>query len=80
MLLAFKLSDIIFILLINDEMPTIVGILTFTSIINFMLSSEFEKSFITMGPSTVASSNSTTSVKHLQKLYPSIRFEAVCMV
>ena len=32
-------------------MPTIVGILTFMSRINFMLSSvEHEKSFITLGP------------------------------
>ena len=49
--LAFKLSDIVFIMLINVKMPTIVGILTFISIINFMLSwVEHEKSFITSGP------------------------------
>ena len=36
---------------INAKMPTIVGILTFTSRINFMLSSvEYETSFITSGP------------------------------
>ena len=35
--LAFKLSDV-FIMLINVKMPTIVGILTFISMINFMLS------------------------------------------
>ena len=35
-------------MLINVKMPTIVGILTFMSIINFMLSRvEHEKSFIT---------------------------------
>ena len=40
-----------FILLINVKMPTIVGILTFMSRINFMLSwVENEKSFITSGP------------------------------
>ena len=36
--LAFKLSDAVFIMLINVKMPTIVGILTFISMINFMLS------------------------------------------
>ena len=30
--LAFKLSDVVFIMLINVKMPTIVGILTFMSI------------------------------------------------
>ena len=40
-----------FILLINVKMPTVVGILTFMSRINFMLSSvENKKSFITLGP------------------------------
>ena len=38
-------------MLINVKMPTIVGILTFMSRINFVLSwVEHEKSFITMGP------------------------------
>ena len=37
-LLAFKLSDVVCIMLINLKMPTIVGILTFMSMINFMLS------------------------------------------
>ena len=36
--LAFKLSGIVFIMPINVKMPTIVGILTFMSKINFMLS------------------------------------------
>ena len=50
--LAFKLSDVIFIMLINFKMPTIVGILTYMSMINFMLSwVEHEKSFITSWPS-----------------------------
>ena len=41
----------LFFLLINVKMPTIVGILTFMSMKNFMLSSvEHEKSFITSGP------------------------------
>ena len=36
--LALKLSDAVFILLIHVKMPTIVGILTFMSWINSMLS------------------------------------------
>ena len=35
-ILAFSLTDVVFILLINVKMPTIVGILTFISSINFM--------------------------------------------
>ena len=35
--LALKRSDAVFILLINVNMPTLVGILTFMSRINFML-------------------------------------------
>ena len=48
---AFKLSDIVFIMLINVKMPTIVGILTFMTMINFMISLVgHEKRFITSGP------------------------------
>ena len=36
-LLALSLSDVVFIMLINVEMQTIVGILTFMSRINFLL-------------------------------------------
>ena len=36
--LAFSLSDVVFIRLINVKMPTIVGILTFMSSINSILS------------------------------------------
>ena len=36
--IALKHSDSVFILLINVKMPTIVGILRFMSMINFMLS------------------------------------------
>ena len=35
--LALSLSDVVFIMLTNVKMPTIVGILTFMSRINFML-------------------------------------------
>ena len=34
---SFSLSDVVFIMLINVKMPTIVGTLTFISRINFML-------------------------------------------
>ena len=34
----FSLPDVVFIMLINVKMPTIVGILTFMSRINFVLS------------------------------------------
>ena len=48
--LALSLSDVVFNMLINFKMPTIVGILTFMSRINFVLSSvEHGKSFITSG-------------------------------
>ena len=36
--LALNLSDVVFIMLINVKMPTIVDILTFMSRINFVLS------------------------------------------
>ena len=46
--LAFSLSGVVFIMLINVEMPTIVSILKFMSRINFVLSwVEHEKSFVT---------------------------------
>ena len=49
--LALSLSYVVFILLINVKMPTIVGILTFKSRINFVLSwVEHGKSIITSGP------------------------------
>ena len=47
-LLALKCSDTVFIQPINVKMPTIVGILTFMSWINFMFRQvEHEKSCIT---------------------------------
>ena len=49
--LALSLSNVVFIMLINVKMPTIVGILTFMSRINFVLSRvEHGKSFKTLGP------------------------------
>ena len=48
--LVLKLSDAVFILLINVKMPTIVGILTFMSRMNFMLQLSWEwKQFYTLG-------------------------------
>ena len=48
---ALSLSDAVFRMLVNVKMPTIVGILTFMSRINFVLSwVELEKSLITSGP------------------------------
>ena len=49
--LAVKHIAGVFILLINVKMPTINGILTFMSRLNFLLSCvEYEKSFITSEP------------------------------
>ena len=49
--LALSISDVVFIMLINVKMPTIVSILTFMSRINIVFSCvEYEKSFITSGP------------------------------
>ena len=51
LLLGSDKPRMLFFLLINVKMPTIVGILTFMSRKNFMLNSvEHEKSFITSGP------------------------------
>ena len=48
---ANLVPDVVFIMLMNVKMPIIVGILTFTSIINFMLSLvEHDESFISLGP------------------------------
>ena len=52
--LALSLSDVVFIMLINVQMPTIVGIFTFMSRIIFVLSwVEHETSFITSGPDLI---------------------------
>ena len=49
--LAFSPSDVVFIMLINVKMPTIVGILTFMSMLNFVLSLvEHGQSFVTSRP------------------------------
>ena len=49
--LDLSLSVVVFIMLINAKMPTIIGIQTLMSMIDFVLSwVEHEKSFITTGP------------------------------
>ena len=49
--LTVKVLVGVFMMLINDKMPTVVGILTFMSRINFVHSRvEDEKSSITLGP------------------------------
>ena len=55
--LALNLSDVVFIMLINVKMPTIAGILTFMSRIDFVLSClSMKKSFITSGPCHILTS------------------------
>ena len=50
-LLALSPSDVVFIMLINVKMPTIVGILTLMSRVNFVLSYvKHEKSYMTLRP------------------------------
>ena len=52
--LALSLLDVVYIMLINVKMPTIVGILTFMSKINFVFSLvEHEKRFINSGPAVM---------------------------
>ena len=57
--IALSLSDVVFIMLINVKMPTIVvGILTFMSRINFVFSRvELGESFITSGPGSTLFAN-----------------------
>ena len=47
--LTLNLSDGVFVMLINVKMPTIVGILTFMSRINFVLSLAEHKKFYNFG-------------------------------
>ena len=65
---AFSLSHVVIILLINVKMPTVVDILTFMCMINFVLSQvEHEKSFITLGHGHISSKN--VSKKFISKHY-----------
>ena len=47
---ALSLSDVVIIMQINVKMPTIVGILTFMSRINFVLRLELGKKLISSEP------------------------------
>ena len=68
--LALSHSDVVFIMLINVKMPTIVCILTFMSRINCVLSwVEYERSFITSGPGL------QFFLIHVQYIFLSISFE-----
>ena len=50
-MIVLSLSDVVFIMLINVKMQTIIGILAFMSRINFVLSwVAHKKSFKTLGP------------------------------
>ena len=49
--LALRLSDVVFIMLTNVKMPTIVGILTYMSMINSVLSRIEHEKVITSDPS-----------------------------
>ena len=74
--LAFKLSDVAFSMLINVKMPTIVGILTFMSMINFVLSwVEHEKSFIASGPGQDQHSPVWWCFREVHALYRKKKFE-----
>ena len=48
-LLALSLSDVVFILLLNVKMPTIIGILTFMNRIKFVLSCAEHETFYNLG-------------------------------
>ena len=47
--LAFKLTDTVFVILINIKMPMVVGTLSFMSMIFILSIVEHEKRFITSG-------------------------------
>ena len=48
--LAFRCSDAVLFMLINIKMPTIVDILTFMSMIDFMFSGDEHEKFYYRGP------------------------------
>ena len=51
--IAFRCSDVVIIMFINVKMPTIVGILTVMSMINFMLSSVEHDFFYNLGARSI---------------------------
>ena len=75
LVLAFKLSDVVFIMLINVRMPTIVGIITFMNLIIFMLSCvEHEKSFIALGPDFLACEQQRHRLRSLISIFVTFSF------
>ena len=79
---ALNLSDVVFIMLVNVKMPTIVGILTFMSRINLLISwVEHKKGFISLGPDLLWFIFTVTQYKYLAALfqsYPSFQIR-LCM-
>ena len=70
--LDLSLSAAVFIKLINVKMPSIVGILTFMSRINFTLSSvEYGFFFITSGPNLFVYEVKNSSLQAWYMLLPS---------
>ena len=47
--LTKSLSDVVFIMLIHVKMPTIVGILTFISMLNFVLGNKIQETLFKFG-------------------------------
>ena len=73
MYLSLSLSYIVFIMLINVKMPTIVCILTFMNRINFVLSwDELEKSFITSTKTADVAMGAYMEINHSYKWLPYI--------
>ena len=62
----------LFFTLLNVEMPTIVGILTFMSRKNFIVEFGMKKSFITSGPGLLKISLDGVRLKALYRNYPYI--------
>ena len=76
--LALSLSDVVFSMLINVKMPTIVGILKFMSRLNFVLSwVEYEKKFITSGPGFFAT-NSMYFLFQAEPSFSELCFSIIC--
>ena len=64
--LALSLSDLVLIMIINRKLPTLVGILTFMSRINFVRSCvEHEKSFKTSGHGSIGWLNRHVYLMHM---------------
>ena len=72
--LALSLSDVVFIMLINVKMSTIVGILTFMSRINLLLSwVEHEFFFYNLGDSSLFLSKMIAELEQYHKQGPNTK-------